>query len=148
MGANVLQWEADTLYLVGLPLWTAWLEEWDARDPDTTVLAPSPLLRRVSTASYSFEYPTMVTGGDPLVRSPWHADFLLRPTTLLVGQWTGDVVRLCGKAFDWAEVLPFLEALLVTEVTGHGVTLSRRLPHTRRRAAYLLNATTTPKSCR
>ena len=82
------------------------------------------------------------------MRSPWHADFLLRPATLLVGQWTGDLLRLCGRTFDWAEVLPFLKAQLVTEVTGHGVTLSRRQPHAQRRTAYLLNAESTPESHR
>ena len=57
-----------------------------------------------------------------------------------MGQWEGDVVRLCGKAFDWAEVLPFLEALKATEVTGHGVTLTRRLLQPQRRTVYLLNS--------
>ena len=148
MGANILQGEADPLYPVRLSLWTTWLAEWDGKGSDPAVLTLAPLLRRVSTTSYSFEYSTMVTGGDLTVSSPWHADFFLRSATLLLGQWTGYVVRLCRRTFDWAEVLPFLEALLVTEVTGHGVTLSRRHPHAQRRTAYLLNAESTPESRR
>ena len=123
------------------------MDKWNNRDSDLAVSTLAPLLRRVSTASYSFEYPTTVTRGDLSVNTPWHTDFLLlvviRPATSLVGQWPGDVVRLCGTNFDWAEVLPFLEALLVSEGTGHGVTMSRRRPHAQRRTAYLLNADST-----
>ena len=126
MGRRLTRGEANLIFPLWLAIWKEWHSKWEELTfSDTGVPGLGTQPRQISTASATYESPTMV-GDDPYDSVAWHVDFFGRSEAVSGCGFDGNCILVCGTSFDWADVFMLAVVFSVQTVCGVDGSCVRR----------------------